>query len=315
MARTLTFILVLLMSLVLLVFTASRTLDLLQTFLPAGQQSAFAYLGLVAFDGGLVGWSLFFAYGARGQYQRAIALLMVIVSLAAVGISTIADLYLGASAKGLLTSLSEGQRLAVLLICGGVIVANIVAFFLVHITEPERLRAMAVENANDQIQAETLRQIGKVAPMVAAQVAPQLTREWVIQTIQTLAPGAQPVLPVPSVPTVEAAPLAHPTPAPAPAPLVASVPAQPTAPTGAASFHLLKPGTWFPAQQAAASAQPPAPAPHLPTAEQIRALVDALAAQGVHVEIKQAAPLLAAMPEVQAKGSEGASNGSPPFQP
>lgn len=186
MARTLTFIVVLLMSLVLLVFTASRTLDLLQTFLPSGQQSAFAYLGLVAFDGGLVGWSLFFAYGARGAYQRAIALLMVIISLAAVGISTIADLYLGASNKGLLTSLSEGQRLAVLLICGAVIVANIVAFFLVHISEPERLRAMATESARDTIHAETLRQIQKAAPQVAAEIAPELARQWVEETYRAM---------------------------------------------------------------------------------------------------------------------------------
>jgi hypothetical protein len=195
MARTLTFIVVLLMSLVLLVFTASRTLDLLQTFLPSGQQSAFAYLGLVAFDGGLVGWSLFFAYGARGQYQRAIALLMVVVSLAAVGISTIADLYLGASSKGLLSTLGEGQRLAVLLICGGVIVANIIAFFLVHISEPERLRAMATESARDTIQAETLRQIQKAAPQVAAEIAPELARQWVEETYRAMLGSAAPARP------------------------------------------------------------------------------------------------------------------------
>ena len=59
MAKSLTFILVALMALALMLFTASRTLDLLQLLLPANQ-SVFAYLGLVAFDGGLLGWSLFF---------------------------------------------------------------------------------------------------------------------------------------------------------------------------------------------------------------------------------------------------------------
>lgn len=190
MAQRLTFIIVAIMSILLLVFTASRTLDLLQTMLPAGQQSAFAYLGLVAFDGGLLGWSFFFAHGARGQYQRAIALLMVILSLIAVGISTVADLYISAASKGLVSALSEGQRLAVLLAVGGVICANITAFFLVHITDPDRLRAMATESARDVIHAETLRQISQVAPIVAAQVAPQLTRQWVVDTCQQLIPGS-----------------------------------------------------------------------------------------------------------------------------
>ena len=60
MPKQLTSMLVLGMSLILLAFTGSRTLDLLQTLLPAGQ-GVFAWLGLVAFDGGLVGWELFFA--------------------------------------------------------------------------------------------------------------------------------------------------------------------------------------------------------------------------------------------------------------
>ncbi|HEY7351039.1 MAG TPA: hypothetical protein VH599_22210 [Ktedonobacterales bacterium] len=189
MAKTATTIFLLVMSLVLLLFTASRTLDLLQQFLPDGQQSAFAYLGLVAFDGGLLGWSLFFTYGARGAYQRAISLMMIIVSLLAVGVSTIADLYLGASNKGLLSTLADGQRLAVLLVCGGVIVLNITAFFLAHITEPGRMREMATENAKDMIHAETLKQIHAAAPLVASEVAPQLTRQWVQTTVKELLPG------------------------------------------------------------------------------------------------------------------------------
>src|SRR5215470_9643552 len=100
MSKQATFIVLALMSLLLLAFTGSRTLDLLQTLLPSSQ-GVFAWLGLVAFDGGLLGWSLFFTYGARGQYQRAIALLMVMISLVAIGISTIADLYLSAAAKDL----------------------------------------------------------------------------------------------------------------------------------------------------------------------------------------------------------------------
>lgn len=182
LAKSFTFILVAIMALALMIFTASRTLDLLQLLLPANQ-SIFAYLALVAFDGGLLGWSLFFAYGARGQYQRAIALLMVIVSLAAIGITTIADLYLSAARKGLVDALSEQQRLSVLLAVGVVIFVNVAAFFVVHITEPGRLRAMATENANDKIHAKTLEHIQREAEVVAARLAPILAEQWVRETM------------------------------------------------------------------------------------------------------------------------------------
>jgi hypothetical protein len=182
-----TYILILIMSFVLLIFTASRTLDLLQTFLPPGQE-AFAYLGIVAFDGGLVGWSFFYAHGARGK-QRSMALIMVIVSLAAVGVSTLADMYLGAADNGLLSALSQGTRLAVLLVIGGVIVANIVAFFLVHISEPEREKAIASEEAKAEIYSETMKQIKAAAPQVAAQIAPELARQWVRETTASMLPG------------------------------------------------------------------------------------------------------------------------------
>src|SRR5215472_4971260 len=193
MSKQATFIVLALMSLLLLAFTGSRTLDLLQTLLPSSQ-GVFAWLGLVAFDGGLLGWSLFFSYGARGQYQRAIALLMVIISLVAIGVSTIADLYLSAAAKGIVDAMSEQQRLAVLLAVGGIVFVNVAAFFLTHITDPERLRAMAVENANDQIHAEALRQINKAAPLVAAQIGPAKAEQWVAETLQQYMPGTKHVI-------------------------------------------------------------------------------------------------------------------------
>src|SRR5579862_2152421 len=114
---------------------------------------------------------------------------MVIISLVAIGISTIADLYLSAAAKGLVDALSEQQRLAVLLAVGGIVFVNVAAFFLTHITDPERLRAMAVENANDQIHAEALRQINKAAPLVAAKIGPAMAEKWVAETMQQYMPG------------------------------------------------------------------------------------------------------------------------------
>lgn len=87
MAKRTTYIFILILSVALLGFTASRTIDLLALFLPVGQ-AFWAWLGLAAFDIGLLGWTLFFAHGARGSYQRAIALMMVVLCLLAVAVST-----------------------------------------------------------------------------------------------------------------------------------------------------------------------------------------------------------------------------------
>ncbi len=205
MAKSLTFILVALMALALMLFTASRTLDLLQLLLPANQ-SVFAYLGLVAFDGGLLGWSMFFAYGARGAYQRAIALLMVIMSLIAIGVSTIADLMLSASAKGLVDALSEQQRLAILLAVGAIVFINVAAFFLTHITEPDRLRHMAVEGARDKIQARTLQLISQKADVHANDMADQLSEQWVSEAYAQLGLSKRVQPPAIAVPVINAAP-------------------------------------------------------------------------------------------------------------
>lgn len=190
MAKKATYIFILVLSIALLGFTASRTIDLLSLFLPDGQQF-WAYLGLAAFDIGLLGWTLFFAHGARGSYQRAIALIMVVLCLLAVAVSVIVDMYVSASDKGLVTALPPTVRIAVLLAVGLIVVANVVAFFLTHIWEPERMKAMAEESANDKIHDEVLRQINEIAPQVAAQVAPVLTRKWVQRTVNELAPGLE----------------------------------------------------------------------------------------------------------------------------
>lgn len=88
-----------------------------------------------------------------------------------------------------MAALPPALRIAVLLAVGLIVVANVVAFFLTHIWEPERMKAMAEESANDKIHDEVLRQIKEIAPQVAAQEAPVLTRKWVQRTVNELAPG------------------------------------------------------------------------------------------------------------------------------
>lgn len=193
MAKKAAYIFILLLSVALLGFTGSRTLDLLSLFLPDGQQY-WAWLGLAAFDIGLIGWTLFYAHGASGAWQRALALVMVVVSLLAVALSTTIDMYINASNKGIVTTLPSSTRIAVLFAVGLVVVANVVAFFLSHIWEPERQKALAEESAKDKIHDEVLKQINEVAPQVAAQVAPILARKWVVKVTNELVPGVKIIL-------------------------------------------------------------------------------------------------------------------------
>lgn len=190
MAKKATYIFILILSIALLGFTGSRTLDLLALFLPAGQ-GFWAWLGLAAFDIGLIGWTLFYAHGASGPWQRALALIMVIISLLAVAVSTTMDMLISASTKGLVDALPESMRIVVLFAVGLVVVANVVAFFLTHIWDPERQKAMAIEAANDRIHDEVVRQINEYAPQVAAQIAPLLAKKWVQRTANELVPGTR----------------------------------------------------------------------------------------------------------------------------
>src|SRR5512136_315255 len=91
----------------LLIYTASRTLNLLQLTLPAGQKEL-AFLALAAFDGGLVLWALFFLKGASGGWQRGISALMIAVSLVGVIVAFGADTLIGAASAGL-THLDENM--------------------------------------------------------------------------------------------------------------------------------------------------------------------------------------------------------------
>jgi hypothetical protein len=83
-----------------MIYSASRTLALLQLTLPAGQGDM-AFLALAAFDGGLVAWVLTFMFGASGAYQRGISALMIIVCLAGVIVGFGADSILGALNGGI----------------------------------------------------------------------------------------------------------------------------------------------------------------------------------------------------------------------
>lgn len=169
-------LIVTLLGVALLVYSATRSLDFISMTLPQDRQ-ILAYFGLAALDGGLVAWLLSFLYGARG-WQRAIALLMVIVdTLGAIAMFTLDTLF-NTGQAGMTTALSADTLQVAILALSAVIALNIAATIANHILDPDNLRAMAEEEATDKIDDEEIKQIKDNAAALAAEVAPVRARAW-----------------------------------------------------------------------------------------------------------------------------------------
>jgi hypothetical protein len=168
------------LGLLLLVYSASRSLDFIGLTLPADKQ-VLAWFGLAALDGGLIAWLIAYLHGAHG-WQRPVALVMVIVDLAgAVAMFTLDTLY-NTGTSGITQALSSDEIYTAVLALSAVIALNIAATVASHLLEPAALRQQAEEEARDKIEEEALRQIGDNAKSLAAELAPQIAADWVTRT-------------------------------------------------------------------------------------------------------------------------------------
>lgn len=166
----------LLIGLALMIYSASRTLALLQMTLPAGQGDL-AFLALAAFDGGLIGWTLTFMFGAEGSWQRAIAAMMIAVCLVGVIVGFGADSILGALNGGVVArgTVDGNFGLTVVLATVAIIALNIAATVGFHVMSPANRRRMQEETFSDHIEAAAFKKSGEAIPILAAQLAEQLT--------------------------------------------------------------------------------------------------------------------------------------------
>ncbi len=165
---------------ILLVYSATRSLDFIRLTLPA-DRAVLAYFGLAALDGGLVAWLLSYLYGSRG-WQRVIAFVMIIVDLlGAVAMFTLDTLY-NTGKAGMTSALTADELETAVLALSGVIALNIAAAVVHHMTDPDQLREQAEEEAFDKVETATLKQISKNADQLAAQLAPTLAADWMQHT-------------------------------------------------------------------------------------------------------------------------------------
>jgi hypothetical protein len=165
----------------LLVYSATRSLDFISLTLPADRQ-VLAYFGLAALDGGLVAWLLSYLYGSRGGWQRAISILMVCVdTVGAVAMFTMDTLY-NTGKAGMTQAMTSDEIMTAVLGLSGIIALNIIATIAHHITDTDKLREQAEEEAFAKVEDATLKQISKNADALAAQVAPVMAADWQAQT-------------------------------------------------------------------------------------------------------------------------------------
>lgn len=161
----------------LLLFTASRTIDLFVWVL-GPENMIVGIFGLAALDIGLIGWSEFYKHGATGSGQRSVAMLMTVVDLVGVVVAFIADMLMSAGRRGLTYEMDANTSQAVIVAIGVIIAANIGSMIVNSMLDPENQRKQREEEARAKIHEAMLEQIDSNAESLAAELAPQQARHW-----------------------------------------------------------------------------------------------------------------------------------------
>lgn len=136
-----------LISAVILTWTAYLTTSFLSMVLPASFWIV-PYLGLVVFDGGMIGWLTVYLYMAEGAMQRAIALGLTLFNLLGVGLMTIAEIVLGGQT---LTAAPEMLGTVAIWAVGIWTFVNVAGIIAFHLSSPDARIAAAIQDEKDAI--------------------------------------------------------------------------------------------------------------------------------------------------------------------
>ncbi len=141
-----------LISVVILLWTGYLTTSFLSMVLPASFWVV-PYLGLVVFDGGMIGWMFVYLYLAEGSMQRTIALGLTVFNLIGVGLMTIAEIVLGGQ-----TFTAAPEMLGTVAIWGVGIwtFVNVAAIVGFHLSSPDARIAAAIQEEKDAVVDEAL---------------------------------------------------------------------------------------------------------------------------------------------------------------
>jgi len=133
--------------LVLLGWTSSLTYSFLSMAMP-GEFWLVPLLGLVVFDGGMIGWLFVFLSFAEGAIQRAVALVLTLFNFIGVALMTIAEILLGGQT---MTAAPEMLGAAAIWGIGIWTVVNVLGVLIFHLGDNQARRAMAYQAEKDAI--------------------------------------------------------------------------------------------------------------------------------------------------------------------
>lgn len=174
-------ILITLLGVCLLVYSAVRSIDFIGMTVPPDKQFL-AFFAVASTELGMLFWLATFLYGAEGAVQRGLSLMMVVVDfIGAVSLFT-ADTLIRSGEKGIIASIDAGTMQTLILALSIVVAINIGATLAFHIFDPEARKKQAAEEAMDQIEELALKKISASASVLASELAPQMADDWLRST-------------------------------------------------------------------------------------------------------------------------------------
>jgi hypothetical protein len=176
--------------LILLVYTALRTIDFTSLTLPANLWW-FGVFALVALDAGVIGWCYYYTHHAQSEHQETIAGWLIGFDLVGVGVTLFADTLHQASANGLNAHPGEftfwaiiGQNI--------VIFVNIVAAAVTPLLSPQARLTRKTRRIYHDLEEKTLQAIEAASGELAAEAARIRSNEWLHRQREQLKPHLRP---------------------------------------------------------------------------------------------------------------------------
>jgi len=154
-----------LITIALIVFTASRSVHLIQSTLP-GDSQMLAYAALAGLDGGVLAWLFWTTRSAQGGVQRTIGTLMIVVDLVGIAGAVLGDTMLVADAGN-----QELVGMVAIWVVPIIIVANICATVVAHVFDPSQAIRDAERSVQDELQRQKAEYMKANAASIAAEVA------------------------------------------------------------------------------------------------------------------------------------------------
>lgn len=161
----------------LLAYAASRSLDFVQSTLPAKDQ-VLGFFALLATSGGMIGWLLVFLYRADGIIQRGTALLMVLIDFAGEAILFTMDTLYRSGENGLVGQMTQSEIRTVILGMSVLIALNIFATIVFELGRMDVLKEIAEGAARDLVMFKALAQIEKDSEAVADEMMEEIIGQW-----------------------------------------------------------------------------------------------------------------------------------------